>query len=150
MLLAPDMAMTLKDVKVVYSDDTQLNRVEATFHMTGTRVFYVPDNMHSVMRNLPVTDEEKELYNSDVKVGTKRINESTARLSIVDSIMHTMQNLVKPFPLSPNPIAMDVEGSFSMYTDCDNRVSRMVMSMRPNKGCGSACVQGHNSRVQGH
>lgn len=153
MLLAPDLTMKLTGAKVVCSEDTRLNRVDARFHMTGTRVFYVPDDMQTIMQTMPTTDEEKVLYD-DGRVGLKRVNEETARLSIVDSIMSSVQRLVDPFPLSMNPIKMDVEGTFTMFTDEDNRVSRMVMEMSQNKnsreGGGSFCVQGYNARVQGH
>jgi hypothetical protein len=101
------------------------------------------------MHTTPTTDEERALYNDGSNgVGSKRVNAETARLSIIDNIMDSVQRLVAPFPLSVDPVEMDVEGTFTMFTDEDNRVSRMVMEMSRNKnarggegGC-STCVQG--------
>jgi hypothetical protein len=134
MLLSPDLTIKVGETNVIYSpEDKSLNRVEAKFRIRGTRIYDTPDNLYCSLRTIPLTQEEKELYNPNNK---RSINEETSRLSVIDNIRNSAESVVRPFGLNPNPICMDAEGMFTFYTDDENRVTRFVLSVsKSSRNC---------------
>jgi hypothetical protein len=129
MLLVPDSTISLNDVTVVNSEDKSQNRIVAKITLSGTRMFAFAENSRCSLEN-----NKHTIIEDHGEVGKKRSNDTPSQEEIIHKLKSEAENFVSAFKLMPKTIHVVSEGTFTMYTDDQNRVNRMVMDMWPIKG----------------
>jgi hypothetical protein len=124
-ILQPDSVFTLKETNVYKSTDKSQNRVVSTFNLLATRIFDIPD-MEKLFQLATTHSTPEEIEN---RVGTKRKSDYT-RQFVMDDIIRSVHDITDELKLLEVPEKVEYGGSFTLYTDEEDRVSSMVMEMR--------------------
>jgi hypothetical protein len=119
--------MILKDTNVYKSTDKSQNRVVSTFSMHYTKIFHVPDDDY--MFHLASSIRNEESSDTDTRVGAKRQTDSLEE-DMINDIVQSVHDETNSLKLLSVPERMAYDGTVTLYTDEDDRVSSMVMEMR--------------------
>jgi hypothetical protein len=118
LLLIPDLAITITDAIVIQSEDETQNRIVAKIAIKGTKFLSIPND--TLFPHL------------DLIQNTHKQTDLNTLSNTLKNILQAAHDFADSFPLLHERISVETEGTLTMFTDSQNRITKFVLGTPPN------------------